>query len=132
MGDLSLLLLACMGVFLSVLYDRGYLAVQSKRALMFVGSMGFGGDACHARFSGCTGWLRRNVRFRGTEPVEFVLSASLSKGTVQALVLERQKRAVLVLDPACPRGTLRPVEKMRYQLVIRLDHADGEYRLEWN
>lgn len=132
MGDFTLLFLACMGVVLYVLYDRGYLAVQSKRALMFVGSMGFGSNACHARFSGCTGQLRRNVRFRGAEPVDFVLSASLTKGTMQVFVLDRQKQVVLALDPACPRGTLQPVENMRYQLVIQLDHADGGYRLEWN
>ena len=132
MGELSVLLLACLGVGMYLLYDRGYLAAQSKRALLFVGSMGFGGNVCHARFAGCTGQRLRNLRFREGKPVAFTLSASLTKGNMSVLVLDRAGAVLLALDPACPQGTLRPEEKVRYQLMIRFDRADGEYRLEWN
>lgn len=113
------------------LYTNGYLPVQSKRALVFAGSMGAGGRQCYAGFTACTGYIRRVLKFRDTGEVRFLFTGRISKGSVDIFVLDRDKKPLLILNPSCPTGTLRAEKGARYYLMVRFDGADGDYQLEW-
>ena len=126
------ILLIGLGVLLYVLYDRGYLPVKSMRAIHFIGNMGTGTNKASAAFGSATGQIRRVLRFKESKPYEFTFKGKISKGTVEACVLESNKIPELVLNDECPSGTIHAVKGQRYYLVIRFQNASGEYTLTWN
>jgi len=126
------ILLIGLGVLLYVLYDRGYLPVKSMSAIHFIGNMGTGTNKASATFGSATGQIRRVLRFKESKPYEFTFKGKISKGTVEACVLESNKIPELVLNDECPSGTIHAVKGQRYYLVIRFQNAAGEYTLTWN
>ena len=125
------ILLIGMGVLFYVLYDRGYLPVKSMSAIHFIGNMGAGTNKASAAFGSATGQIKRVLRFKESKPYEFTFKGKISKGTVQAYVLESNKIPELVLDNECPSGIIHAVKGQRYYLVIRFQNAFGEYSLTW-
>lgn len=125
------ILLIGLGVLFYVLYDRGYMPVKSMSAIHFIGNMGAGTNKASAAFGSATGQIKRVLRFKESKPYEFTFKGKISKGTVQAYVLESNKIPKLVLDNECPAGTIYAVKGQRYYLVIRFQNASGEYTLSW-
>ena len=125
------LILVGLGVLLYVLYDRGYLPVKSMSAIHFIGNMCAGTNKASAAFGSATGQIMRVLRFKESKPYEFTFKGKISKGTVQAYVLENNKISELVLDDECPSGILNAVKGQRYYLTIRFQNAAGEYTLTW-
>ena len=125
------IILVVLGVLLYVLYERGYLPVKSMSAIHFIGSMGAGTNKASATFGSATGQIRRGLRFKESESYEFTFKGKISKGTVQAYVLESNKIPELVLDNDCPSGIIHAVKGQRYYLVIRFQNATGDYSLTW-
>ena len=125
------ILLVVLGVLLYVLYDRGYLPVKSMSAVHFIGSMGAGTNKANAAFGSATGKVTRVLRFKENKPFEFTFKGKITKGSVQAYVLESNKIPDLVLDNDCPSGVVHAVKGQRYYLVIRFQNATGEYTLTW-
>ena len=119
------------GGLLYVLYNQGYLPLKSMSAIHFIGNMGAGTNNASAAFGSATGQIRRVLRFKESKPYEFAFKGKLTKGTVQAYVLESNKIPELVLDNECPAGTMHAVKGQRYYLVIRFQNATGEYTLTW-
>ena len=126
-----LLFLALLAVLVYILYDRGYLPVKSMSAIHFVGNMGAGTNKASAAFGSATGQIRRVLHFKESKSYEFTFKGKISKGTVQAYVLESNKIPELVLDSECPSGIVHAVKGQRYYLVIRFQNASGEYTLSW-
>lgn len=110
-----------------ILYINGYLVIQSKRAIMFVGS----GRGKKARFSGCTGYIKRVVKFEENREYYFSLSTELSKGEVSVELLDRNGKSVLPLDCSKGTGYIMAEARRRYDLVIRFQSASGKYELDW-
>ena len=125
------IILVGLGVLLYVLYDRGYLPVKSMSAIHFIGNMGAGTNRASASFGSASGQVMRVLRFKENKPYEFTFNGKISKGTVEACVLESNKIPELVLDNECPSGTIHAVKGQRYYLVIRFQNASGEYTLTW-
>lgn len=125
------IILIALGVLLYVLYDRGYLPVKSMSAIHFIGNMGVGTNQASASFGSATGQVKRVLRFKESRPYEFTFKRKISKGTVQACVLESDKIPELVLNNECPSGIVHAVKGQRYYLVIRFQNASGEYILTW-
>ena len=125
------IILVILGVLLYVLYDRGYLPVKSMSAIHFIGSMGAGTNKASAAFGSASGQIRRVLRFKESKPYEFTFKGKITKGSVQAYVLECNKIPDLVLDNDCPSGIVHAVKGQRYYLVIRFQNASGEYTLSW-
>ena len=125
------ILLIGLGVLFYVLYDRGYMPVKSMSAIHFIGNMGAGTNKASAAFGSATGQIKRVLRFKESKPYEFTFKGKISKGTVQAYVLESNKIPELVLDSECPSGIVHAVKGQRYYLVIRFQNASGEYTLSW-
>lgn len=114
-----------------ILYILGYLPVSTKRAVMFVGSMGFGKPECHASFTSCTGHIHRCVRFREGRSYSFRFLSQLSVGQVTVQLLDTHRKPVLTLTEAAPTGVIPAERGKRYYLYIHFQKASGSYQLDW-
>ena len=109
------------------MYVRGWIAVQMKRAMLFMGSIR--GDK--ARFSGCTGYVKRRFPVKESRMHRFDLDLQLSSGKVWVELLDGRKNALLRLDSQNSSGTVDLERGEVYLLVIRYQSASGEHRLTY-
>lgn len=116
-----------MGVGMYLLYISGWMVLSSKRAVTFVGSRG--GKA--ASFSGCSGSVRRIVRFSEDRVYTFMLDCALTKGSVTIVLLDPDKKEVLRLSGEQPNMAVALERNKRYTLVVRFEAATGRYGLRW-
>ena len=126
------IILVVLGVLLYVLYERGYLPVKSMSSIHFIGNMGAGTNKASATFDSANGQIRRVLRFKENKPYEFTFTSKITKGSVQAYILDFNKIPELELDNECPGGTVNALKGQKYYLVIRFQNATGEYSLTWN
>ena len=116
-----------LGLGMYLLYRNGWMIINAKSAVSFVGSAG--GRA--ATFTRCSGYLKRIVRFPEEGRYAFDLNCDLSRGSVTASLLGPDKAELLCLTPEQPRAEVRLEEKKRYTLLLRFHSATGSYRLQW-
>ncbi|MBQ4551056.1 MAG: hypothetical protein IJA49_08195 [Oscillospiraceae bacterium] len=116
-----------MGVGMYLLYISGWMVLSSKSAVTFVGSRG--GKA--ASFSGCSGSVRRIVRFSEDRVYTFMLDCALTKGSVTIVLLDPDKKEVLRLSGDQPNMAVALERNKRYTLVVRFEAATGRYGLRW-
>ena len=126
MNDFSLLLIPAAAAGMWLLYDRGLMVLNSKRAVSFVGS----NRGRRASFTACTGTIRRILRFSESKTLRVVFSPVLSHGSVALELLDSQKQPLLRLDESCPTGSISVEKGKRYHLVFRFQSATGEYTLQ--
>ena len=126
MNDFSLLLIPAAAAGMWLLYDRGLMVLNSKRAVSFVGS----DRGRRASFTACTGTIRRILRFSESKTLRVVFSPVLSHGNVALELLDSQKQPLLRLDESCPTGSVTVEKGKRYHLIFRFQSATGEYTLQ--
>ena len=117
-----------LGVALYMLYSNGYLAMASKRAVMYVGSKR--GKA--AKFSSCSGYTKRIIKVQETKQYRFSLDCNLTAGTVLVEVLDASKKTILSLDETHRCAAVDMEKGKRYNLIVRFKAASGDYVLDWN
>ena len=117
-----------LGVALYMLYSNGYLAMASKRAVMYVGSKR--GKA--AKFSSCSGYTKRIMKVRESKQYRFMFDCNLTAGTVSVEVLDASKEAILTLDETHRCAAVDLEKGQRYNLIVRFKAASGDYVLDWN
>ena len=122
-----ILILPLMGILMYLLYINGYLVANSKRAAMFIGSR----RGKKSRFSSCTGYIKRVIRFKENRKYHFALSTELSTGEISMELLDRAGQSVLSLDSNVREGSITAETKKRYELIIRFRSASGSYELDW-
>lgn len=129
MDKMVLLGILClfMGVGMYLLYISGWMVLSSKSAVTFVGSRG--GKA--ASFSGCSGSVRRIIRFSEDRVYTFMLDCALTKGSVTIVLLDPDKKEVLRLSGDQPNMAVALERNKRYTLVVRFEAATGRYGLRW-
>lgn len=109
-----------------ILYINGYMILTSKRAMMFIGTQ----RGKEARFTVCTGYIRRVIKFEESRDYEFVFDTELSKGSVSVELLDSSKKRVMFLkENRC--GAVSVEACKRYYLMIRFESATGNYNLDW-
>ena len=116
-----------MSVVLYLLYINGYLPMNAKRAIMYVGFMG----NRKATFASCTGYTKRVIKFRESKDVQFHFDLKLSKGDVTMELLDAAKECILKLDRSNTNAVIPIDAKKRYYLVFRFKSASGSYLLSW-
>ena len=116
-----------LGLGMYLLYRNGWMIVNAKSAVSFVGSSR--GRA--ATFTRCSGYLKRIVRFPEEGRYAFDLNCDLSRGSVTASLLGPDKAELLRLTPEQPRAEVRLEGKRRHTLLLRFHSATGSYRLQW-
>ena len=129
-GKIGLLALMClaMGIVMYLMYINGWMILSSKSAATFVGALG--GRA--ASFSGCSGSVRRIVRFSEDRVYTFMLDCALTKGKMTVTLLDPNKKEVLCLSSNQPTAAVELEKKKRYTMVFRFQSATGHYGLHWN
>lgn len=119
-----LLITILVGVFV-FLYNQGYLVINAKSAVSFIGSTR--GNA--ARFTSCSGYIKRIVRFKADGIYSFTLDAQLSKGDMSVELLDSAKHKIMQLNCADRSASVAVERKKKYYLVIRFKSATGSYAL---
>ena len=117
-----------LGVAFYLLYSNGYLAMASKRAVMYVGSKR--GKA--AKFSSCSGYTKRIIKVQETKQYSFSLDCNLTAGTILVEVLDTSKKPILSLDETHRCAAVDMEKGKRYNLIVRFKSASGDYVLDWN
>ena len=117
-----------LGAGFYLLYSNGYLAMASKRAVMYVGSKR--GKA--AKFSSCSGYTKRIIKVQETKQYRFSLECNLTAGTVLVEVLDASKKSILTLDETRRCADVDLEKGKRYDLIVRFKSASGDYVLDWN
>ena len=117
-----------LGVAFYLLYSNGYLAMASKRAVMYVGSKR--GKA--AKFSSCSGYTKRIIKVQETKQYRFSLDCNLTAGTVLVEVLDTSKKTILTLDETHRYAAVDMEKGKQYNLIVRFKSASGDYVLDWN
>ena len=117
-----------LGAGFYLLYSNGYLAMASKRAVMYVGSKR--GKA--AKFSSCSGYTKRIIRVQETKQYRFSLDCNLTAGTILVEVFGASKKPILTLDETHRCAAVDLEKGKRYELIVRFKSASGDYVLDWN
>ena len=117
-----------LGAVFYLLYSNGYLAMASKRAVMYVGSKR--GKA--AKFSSCSGYTKRIIKVQESKQYSFSLDCNLTAGTILVEVLDASKKPILSLDETQRCAAVDMEKGKRYNLIVRFKAASGDYVLDWN
>ena len=129
MGKIIITLLV-LGAIFYLLYMNGYMIVNRKRALMFVGRMR-GTNSCKATFTSCNGHMRRVVRFKQSRLYAFTLHTELTAGEMTMELLDSDKKVIMELNSENQMGSVDINCKKRYYLVFRFQTASGSYEFQW-
>ena len=113
-----------------LLYSQGYLTLNMKSAITFVGSIK-GRDGCSARFTSCDGQMKRILRFPSDRTYLFTLDTNLTKGTLSVYLLDAKKEKLLALTPAVSTAAVKVEAGKKYILVFDFDNTSGSYNLKW-
>ncbi|MDD3369690.1 MAG: hypothetical protein PHP50_12565 [Lachnospiraceae bacterium] len=119
------------GILCYILYSYGYITVQTKRALMYIGTVGWGRNLSGAKVKGCTGHTRRVIRFPESRVYHFLLEYGITDGSVVIEIKSKDKQELLVLDQDKKEGSIMVEANRKYYLVVSFQHADGKYEVTW-
>lgn len=124
-----LVMLCLVGSYL--LYSNGYLLVQSKSAVTFMGNLSGGKNHCWFTFTRCSGRVYRVLKVKESGIYRFDLDTNLANGTVRFQVLNAGKLPLLTLDPDLGRGRVVLEPKQRYYIQMQFIRASGDCRAVW-
>ena len=119
-----LVVIVSVGIFI-FLYNQGYMVLKSMNAVTFVGS----DKGNSAKFTACSGHMKRVIKFKADGTYAFVLDSELSKGDMSVELLDPAKQKIMHLDSSNRSATITAEEKKKYYLVIRLQSATGRYSM---
>lgn len=120
-----------LGILFYVLYIYGYMVINAKRAVKFIGSIR-GYDSCKATFTSCDGYMKRVMRFEENKTYRFKLQSELTRGAMSVEILDSNKQKLLELNSTQLSDSLDVYKGERYYLVVRFQAASGKYELKWN
>ena len=120
-----------MSVLFYLLWINGYMILNVKRAVLFVGSLREK-NKCKFTFSSCSGYVKKVIKFKESRGYTFNLDCDVSKGNIHVIVKNKNKETLLDLTPTIKTGLLTVDEKCRYYLVFKFEKADGELKLQWD
>ena len=126
-----IIIFICLGVLFYVLYTQGLMVINTKRAVMFMGSIR-GKSDCKAKFTMCSGSMKRVIRFEEDRTYNFSLNSKLTKGEMEVKILDSSKQPVITLSSSNSEAQLDADKKQRYYLVFLFKSATGSYELSWN
>lgn len=104
-----LLIIFLTGIFI-FLYNMGYMVINSKSAVSYVGSMKGNG----ATFTSCSGYIKRIVRFKEDKTYTFILDAELTKGDMSVELLDSAKQKIMCLNRFNPSAVIDVAKNKKY------------------
>lgn len=121
----AVIILIVIFLALYLLYEFGFIALQSKRAMLFTASI----NGMKARFGSCTGKITRVVRFREQKEYTIRFEKTVEKGSVRLSLYDSEKTA-LIESGEEETYALSPVPGKRYIMCVRMEKASGSYRID--
>lgn len=121
---IGILTVILVGLFV-FLYSQGYMIVKSTSAALFIGSA----KGNSARFTSCSGYIKRIVKFKDDGTYTFILDADLSKGDMSVELLDSAKQKIMLLNCANNSASISVEKKKKYYLVFNFKSASGRYAL---
>ena len=125
-----IIIFICLGILFYILYMQGLMVINSKRAVMFMGSIR-GRSKCKAKFTMCSGSMKRVIRFKENRTYSFSLNSKLTNGEMAVKILNSSKQPVITLNSNHSKAQLDADKKQRYYLVFMFESATGSYELSW-
>lgn len=114
------------------LYRNGFIGLKFTRAMSYVGMIGNSYKDYHkASVVGCSGCIKRVLKFKDNRTYTFTLKAMVSKGDLYITLLDANKNVLLELTQETPQACITVHPKERYYLVIKYIKTDGKYELNW-
>ena len=122
-------LMIAMGIVMLVtfifLYNQGYMVLKSISAVTFIGATKGNG----AKFTSCSGVLKRIVRFKADGTYTFVLDAELSKGNMSVELMDAAKQSIMQLNGSNRSASVTVEKQKKYYLIVNFKSATGRYAL---
>ena len=109
-----------------ILYINGYMIMNAKKATLFFGKE----RGKYARFTSCSGYMMRVIRFKESREYEFSFETELEKGEVSVELWNGNQEKVLVLSNQ-GKQVISVDNKKRYFLILRFVSATGSYHVDW-
>ena len=119
-----LLIAVLVGLFV-FLYNQGYMVINSKSAVSFIGSASSSG----ASFTSCNGYTKRIVRFPSDGIYTYIFDAQLSKGDMSVELLDSAQQRIMQLNSTNRSASVSIEKKKKYYLIINFKSATGRYTL---
>lgn len=113
-----------LGVFI-FLYNQGYMVSKAISAVVFISSA----KGSSAKFTSCSGYLKRVVKFKADSTYTFILDAELSKGDLSVELLDSTKQKIMQLNCSNRSDSITVEKTKKYYLVINFKSATGRYTL---
>ena len=123
-----IIVLFIIGIVFYLSYINGILAIQSKRAIVYIGSL----KGNKAKFVSCTGYTKRIIRFEENKTYRIVLNTELSAGKLSITFLDSEKNNLFSLTRNAENGVIYAEKGKRYYLIVRFKSATGNYVLKWD
>lgn len=122
---------AVAGLFL-LLYRQGLLVLNTKTALLYVGTPRLGKNRLGATVSACSGSVRRVIRLKKAARYRFVLSPEMTEGTVCVEIRGRGTKPAARLSAEAPCAVIDTGATARYRITTEFERAGGTYTLCWD
>lgn len=121
----------CLGY---VLYQNGFLVINAKSAQLYMESPRFGKkrNCIQAKFSACSGVIKRVIRLPQGEKYRFVFSTDLTRGRVCIEIYRSKKEGIVTLSPEQPSALVSTGTRATYSAAVKFAKATGEYKLVWD
>lgn len=126
----SIIILVLVSMIMWLLYEYGYVGINTKRALVFIGSMPKK-TSWKAKFSECSGHMRRVIRFDEYKKYEFTLNAEIEKGEFVIEIYDASKQLVLTLDGNHSTDYVEVIDKKKYYMSVKMKSCTGNYEVSW-
>ena len=114
------------GIAVCFLYRYGFMAIQIKRAVLYIGVPN------GARFSSCTGFTKRSLRLKSGKTYRITFEPDLTDGDISAEIYDASKQTAVRLNSEVREGCIHAEKGKRYYLVIRFRSATGSYVLRYS
>lgn len=121
---LIILAVVMLGVFI-FLYRQGYMVSKSVSAVAFIGTT----KGNSARFTSCSGYMKRIIKFKADGTYNFILDVELCKGDMSVELYDSTKQKIMQLNCSNRSASVTVEKKKKYYLVINFRSATGRYVL---
>ena len=127
----SIIFLVIFIVGFYLLYVNGYLTINAKKAVSFLGSIR-GNCRCQARFKSCDGYMKRVVKFNENRLYNFFLDCDMNKGYMTVELWDTNKHKLMCLKDNMQNAGVNVQKKKKYYLVFKFKSATGSFDFSWH
>ena len=119
----SIIIILCLCIAFYILYRNGFMLINKKKALVFIGSL-YGKNDWKLQFSDCNGYIKRMIKFDEGQ-YTFTLDKKLDKGEVYVELIDNNKNVIRISN-----NTIE-LKKDRYTMIYYFKETSGRIRLLW-